>query len=69
MTSVLGFPLKLAEDILISEGYRVAASETRSKKGVADGTEQRVIRQSTLKGNEVVLVYALFKTEPNETKD
>ncbi len=69
MTSVLGFPLKLAEDILISEGYRVAARETRSKKGVADGTEQRVIRQIALNGNEVVLVYALFKTEPNETKD
>lgn len=69
MTSVLGFPLKLAEDILISEGYRVAARESRSKKGVADGTEQRVIRQSAPNGSEVVLVYALFKTEPNETKD
>jgi hypothetical protein len=69
LTSVLGFPLKLAEDILAAEGYRVEAKETRSKKGVAGGTEQRVIRQSAANGNEVTLLYALFQTEPNETND
>lgn len=69
MTSVLGFPLDRAIEVLQSEGYCVETEEARSKKGVLDGTEQRVIRQSEQSGNKVVLVYALFKTEPNVTND
>ena len=69
MTSVLGYPLDRAIELLLSEGFRVSTEEARSKKGVSDGTEQRVIRQSEPSGNNITLVYALFKTEPNETND
>jgi beta-lactam-binding protein with PASTA domain len=69
LTSVLGYPLDRAIEALQSEGFRVETEEARSKKGVLDGTEQRVIRQSEPVGNLVNLVYALFKTEPNETND
>lgn len=69
MTSVLGYPLDRAIEALQSEGFRVETEEARSKKGVLDGTELRVIRQSEPVGNLVNLVYALFKTEPNETND
>ena len=69
MTSVLGFPLERAREILLGEGYRVETLEARCKKGVPNGTEQRVIRQSAPSGNTVTLIYALFQTEPNETND
>lgn len=69
MTSVLGFPLERAREILLGEGYRVETLEARCKKGVPNGTEQRVIRQSAPNGNTVTLIYALFQTEPNETND
>jgi hypothetical protein len=69
LTSVLGYPLDRAIAVLQSEGYCVVTEEARSKKGVLDGTEQRVIRQSEPIENNVYLVYALFKTEPNETND
>ena len=69
MTSVLGFPLERAKEILLGEGYRVETVEARCKKGVPNGTEQRVIRQSALGQNTIALVYALFQTEPNETND
>ena len=69
MTSVLGYPLDWAIEVLQSEGFCVKTEEARSKKGVLDGKEQRVIRQSEPIENNVTLVYALFKTEPNETND
>ena len=69
MTSVLGYPLDQAFEVLQSEGFCVKTEEARSKKGVLDGKEQRVIRQSEPIENNVTLVYALFKTEPNETND
>lgn len=69
MTSVLGYPLDLAIELLLSEGFCIKTEEARSKKGVSDGSELRVIRQSEPSGNNVNLVYALFKTEPNETND
>ncbi len=69
MTSVLGYPLDRAIEVLQNEGFCVKTEEARSKKGVLDGKEQRVIRQSEPIENNVTLVYALFKTEPNETND
>jgi hypothetical protein len=46
LTSVLGYPLDRAIEVLQSEGFCVKTEEARSKKGVLDGKEQRVIRQS-----------------------
>ena len=66
MTSVLGLPLEQARAILAREGVEVSAVETRSKKGVADGTSARVIRQITVDDAHVSLLYAVFRTEPNE---
>ncbi|HWQ06268.1 MAG: hypothetical protein ABFD03_06350 [Clostridiaceae bacterium] len=67
MTNVLGFPLDTAKELLALEGCLVETREARSKKGVFDGSERRVIQQSARGENEVLLVYAIFKTEPDET--
>ncbi|MBR0135885.1 MAG: hypothetical protein IJM18_06765 [Clostridia bacterium] len=64
MTDVRGFELRLAEDILRSEGYNVVSREVRSKKGVPDGADKRVIRvRMGEPGNTVYLAYSVFKTE------
>lgn len=66
MTSVLGLPLDLAKELLLREGISVTCLEARSKKGVPDGTDTRVIRQIMLKENHASLLYAVFRTEPND---
>ncbi len=64
MTNVLGLPLDRAKELLEREGVTVTAEETRSKKGVEDGSDARVIRQDIQDGQNVTLLYAVFRTEP-----
>ncbi|NLI53077.1 MAG: hypothetical protein GX417_01995 [Clostridiales bacterium] len=66
MTGVLGLPLERARELLEREGVSVSVLETRSKKGVEGGTDARVIRQDMQDERHAVLVYAVFRTEPNE---
>ena len=55
--------LSAAEAMLRAEGYNVEASEVRSKKGVPDGSDKRVIRvRLDETGNTVFLAYSVFKT-------
>ena len=63
MTDVRGMVLSEAEDILRSEGFDVVAAEVRSKKGVPDGNDKRVIRVLRVEtDNTVYLAYSIFKT-------
>lgn len=66
MTNVLGLPLLRAKELLAREGVTVTAQEARSRKGVQDGTDLRVIRQDILDETHTELIYAVFRTEPNE---
>ncbi|MEA5049551.1 MAG: hypothetical protein VB034_13240 [Eubacteriales bacterium] len=66
MTNVLGMPLDAAYLTLQREGFELVLKEVRSKKGIPDGTSKRVIRQTVLDEERVLLTYALFRTEPNE---
>lgn len=55
--------LSAAEAMLRAEGYNVEAAEVRSKKGVPDGSDKRVIRvRLDETGNTVFLAYSVFKT-------
>ena len=63
MTEVLGLPLSEAEAYYKLNGYRVVCSEVRSKKGVPDGTDKRVIRvRMDEQAKTVYLAYSVFKT-------
>ena len=63
MTDVRGMELSAAEAMLRAEGYNVEAAEVRSKKGVPDGSDKRVIRvRLDETGNTVFLAYSVFKT-------
>lgn len=63
MTDVRGLSLDEAVRILESEGYSVIADEVRSKKGVSDGSEKRVIRvRPAGSPGTVCLAYSVFKT-------
>ena len=67
MTDVRGYELSAAEQILRAEGYNVEAVEIRSKKGVPDGDDKRVIRvrrDETVK--TVYLAYSVFKTSVSD---
>ena len=66
MTNVLGLPLEQAKEVLSKEGVSVRCLEVRSKKGVPDGTQSRVIRQTSLDASHASLLYAVFRIEPNE---
>ena len=66
MTDVTGFPLERAKRLLEHAGYIVTAVESRSKKGVAGGSEARVIRQDRTDETHVTLLYAVFRTVPND---
>jgi hypothetical protein len=68
LISVLGLSPDRAKELLALEGVEVTLEETRSKKGVEYGTQARVIRQTQMDGKHAVLVYAIFRTEPNEIK-
>ena len=59
--------LSRAEELLRSEGYNVVSVEVRSKKGVPDGDDKRVIRvRRDETGNTVHLAYSIFKTAVKE---
>lgn len=63
MTDVRGYSLETAEKLLRSEGYNVVSEEVRSKKGVPDGDDKRVIRVRLAETeNTVYLAYSVFKT-------
>ena len=66
MISVLGLPLDRAKALLESSGWTVTLEEARSKKGVPGGTDARVIRQTQTGDSTAALVYAVFRTEPQE---
>ncbi len=63
MISVAGLPPDVAAERLTREGCRVQLCEARSRKGV-EGDDVRVIRQTQLDENEVLLTYATFITKP-----
>lgn len=63
---MLGLPLDLARELLEREGVCVTAEEVRSKKGVPDGRSARVVRQTEIDETHAALLYAVFRTEPNE---
>jgi hypothetical protein len=48
------------------EDVQVETQEVRSRKGVPDGDDRRVIQQIPIDRNHVRLLFAVFKTEPNE---
>lgn len=63
MTDVRGMELSHAEDLLRKEGYTVVSREVRSKKGVPDGDDKRVIRVRLVGSeNTVHLAYSIFRT-------
>lgn len=64
MISVLGLPLSRAKELLAAEGVEVTIEETRSKKGVYNGTESRIIRQTQTNETHATLVYSVFRTDP-----
>jgi len=66
LTNVLGLPLEQAKEVLSKEGVSVLCLEVRSRKGVPDGTQPRVIRQTNLDASHASLLYAVFRTKPNE---
>ena len=66
MISVLGLSPERANELLTQAGYCVFLEEARSKKGVENATQRRIIRQTEAKDGSVLLVYAAFQTEPAE---
>ena len=65
MIAVLGLPLETARGRLEKAGYRVAAVEVRSKKGL-EGSDCRVIAVRETAENEAELQYARFITDVSE---
>ena len=64
MINVLGLRLEDAVSLCEAEGRSVISIEVRSKKGVPDGSDKRVIRVRTDEAaNTVYLAYSVFKTE------
>ena len=66
MTNVVGLPLFQAKELLERDGVTVDAKEVRSKKGVEGANDARVIRQDRPDATHAVLIYAVFRTDPNE---
>ena len=62
MISVLGYELSRAEEILRAEGFSVFSEEVRSRKGIC-GNEARVVRERLIGDREILLTYAVFKTD------
>lgn len=61
--NVLGLPLEEVISLYESEGYKVVCTEVRSKKGVPDGNDKRVIRvRRDDAAKAVFLAYSVFKT-------
>lgn len=67
--NVIGLPLDRAQELLSDAGIAYFAEETRCKKGVEGGTDARVIRQTLLEDGRVLLLYAIFRTEPVKERD
>lgn len=66
MTNVLGFRLEAAAETLRQEGFTVEFREVRSRKGVSDGDDSRVVGQTVTEPGRVTLMYAVFRTKPGE---
>lgn len=66
MTNVLGFKLEAAVAALREEEYSVDLKQVRSRKGVPDGNDSRVLRQKLTGPKCVELTYAVFRTKPEE---
>ena len=64
MIRLLGLRLEEAITLLEAEGRKVSCIEVRSKKGVPDGSDKRVIRVRTGDtADTVYLAYSVFKTD------
>ncbi len=64
MTELNGLALDEAVALAESAGYRVICCEVRSKKGVPDGRDKRVIRvRMDEAAATVYLAYSIFKTD------
>ncbi len=61
---MLGLPLEQAKALLAAQGVVCSALEVRSKKGIAGGTDARIVRQIMRGEGRAELLYALFRTEP-----
>lgn len=55
--------------ILEAEGYSILTVEARSKKGVDNGIDKRVIRQRSIDEKTIELVFSAFKTDCCENKE
>ena len=62
MISVLGYELSRAEEMLRAKGFSVRTEEVRSRKGLC-GNEARVVRERMIGDREILLTYAVFKTD------
>lgn len=62
MISVLGYELSRAEEMLRAEGFSVRSEEVRSRKGLC-GNEARVVRECLVGDRDILLTYAVFKTD------
>lgn len=63
MTHVLGLALEEAVAEAESRGYIAVSNEVRSRKGVPDGDDKRVIRvRMDESAKTVYLAYSVFKT-------
>jgi len=66
LTDVLGFKPDAAADLLRREGFSTDLNEVRSRKGVPDGDDARVVRQTMTGPDRVELLYAVFRTKPEK---
>lgn len=67
MTNVLGFRLDAAVEALRRDGLKVELRQVRSRKGVPDGDDSRIVKQTVIDPEHVELLYAVFRTKPEET--
>jgi len=67
LTNVLGFKLDVAVETLRQEGFSAELRQVRSRKGVPGGDDPRVVRQRMIDPKRVELLYAVFRTKPEET--
>lgn len=66
MTNVLGFKLDAAVETLQNDGFTVELRQVRSRKGVPDGDDSRVVKQTMTEPKHVELMFAVFRTKPEE---
>jgi hypothetical protein len=66
LTNVLGFKLDAAVETLREQGFSVELVQVRSRKGVPDGDDPRVIGQKLTEPNRMEIRYAVFRTRPEK---